>query len=959
MYTYKARQKDTKDSDTTGPKQRATTVESKIMRRNEEDEKFFKTRESKSKSPSAVEINKRSSTLEKQANTPTKKDEMKRTSTMMEGSGKSPTIEKRGSTLYNNKTKSPKRMTKPDLNRRGTGLSLNPERRNSKRILFSFKRTTTDQALNTKVQERKHKREPLDVYLDYLNNKDISTITSEHIYLFDLFKIAQHFNDNEVIEKIHDYIDENIDESTIPLFILEIINQNQNFNNTFEEVFEEMDEEWKGCLTKIIEYFNADNMKELTEALKNELELFLLENENISIQKIDFLVFLLSKIPYFTEKAKVLLMSVFLRHFAKLQGKFNTIIDNTLGKDFLIKNKDIVKEIYTSESVDSKDVKKDLNDGESIIYRNLMNKAEAKYKQKVSQLDELMKQQLFEVSRRIDEYKAYNEELVQKNLTSEKDIISLKHNVINLTKDRDRFKSMMKDENFKSNSDVIHEIKLEFEAMKNQLRLNSDKIDMLEREKQELMDSNETLTRKSKKNKKISLELKSQVDALEKTIETNNKLTKTQFDTNFKEINSFIKLLSCADDNFGNLSKELDSIKLYLQKEYSEHENTKKSNNILRLLNSQMEERFKNAGITPVTTTNQAFGIAKSGNTSNKFGTNPTITVKKDTGRPSAKPKEKNKTLSFSVKKSFQPTSQQINCVTNISYGSTEIIAAGGTDNLIKLYNLEYWDVIASLSGHRDFISCLLFLNEFQPLLISGSADRTIKIWKLSNNSCIQNIIAHAGAILCLLYIGKSLIVSGSGDKSMKIWNIDNGACVRKIDSHLNYVTSLVSLFPFKKNLIASGSWDSTIKVWEFDGDDDTICTLKGHESSVNCLLYIDNWDKELLISGSKDNSIKLWNVRSNELVNTSKGHEAQVTCLMSLTSVESSTRVSGSEDKTLRIWYLTSGDCISVIKTEHAFGIKAMLKVDLKRKDKDEKEEKECFISVGNDKVIKLWQLD
>ena len=900
--------------------------------------------------------NKRSSTLDNRNSSPKKvvttspkKSPLKEPLREPLNSNLNPLI-KRGSTFA---------KAGADLNKRMNILQANPDIKNSKRIIYSFKKTNEPDI--TKIQSRKYKREPLDVYLEYLNNRDINKITSEHIYLFDLHKIAEHFDDFEIMNKIHEYIDDNISEETIPLFLLEIVNLNKDFTNTFEEIFLDMDSEWKGALTNIINYFDSRNVKEISEAIKNELELYLMENENISIQKIDFFMFLLEKIPYVNEKTRILLMSVFLRHFAKLNSNFNSLVDKTLGREFLKNNKDIASEIYGYPNYN-----KNYTENESVIYRNLMTKAENNYKQKVNQLEDYMKEKLMEMGRKMDEYKAYNEELVQQNQASERDIVSLKHNVKNLTIYQDKVKSINKENDLRSNAQVVHEIKLEFDAMHDELKANSEKIAILEKEKGLLIEQNEKLLNKHKKSKLISKGLKTIVEGLEVTIQKNNEVTKSTFESNYKEITNFIKLLSNADDNFGNLSKELDSIKVYLQKEYSEHENTKKSNNILRLLNSQMEERIKN-NMMPNSnqgTTTQGFQVTKQG----KQGAKMTIPNKTQSqvnqviqqpGRLTVQPKSKSKTLSFSVKKTFPATSQQINCIANISYGTTEIIAAGGTDNLIKLYNLEYWDIIASLSGHRDFISALLFLNEFQPLLISGSADRTIKIWKLSNNSCIQNIIAHAGAIYCLLYIGKNLFVSGSGDKSMKIWNIDNGACVKKVQTHTNYVTSLTNLCPVgKKNLIASGSWDSTIKIWDYEDEDDTISSLLGHEGNVNCLLYIDAWDKEMMASGSSDKNVKLWNVVTGECVKTSKGHEGPVTSLMSLTNVESSIVISGSEDKSLRVWYLTSGDCISVIKTDHSFGIKVLMKVEFKRKDINEKEEKECFITVGNDKVVKLWQL-
>ena len=64
----------------------------------------------------------------------------------------------------------------------------------------------------------------------------------------------------------------------------------------------------------------------------------------------------------------------------------------------------------------------------------------------------------------------------------------------------------------------------------------------------------------------------------------------------------------------------------------------------------------------------------------------------------------------------------------------SKTLASGSDDNTIKLWNLDSFAEIKTLSGHR----CEVLSVSFSPdckTLASGSYDSTIKLWKLNNSS--------------------------------------------------------------------------------------------------------------------------------------------------------------------------------------------------------------------------------
>ena len=55
----------------------------------------------------------------------------------------------------------------------------------------------------------------------------------------------------------------------------------------------------------------------------------------------------------------------------------------------------------------------------------------------------------------------------------------------------------------------------------------------------------------------------------------------------------------------------------------------------------------------------------------------------------------------------------------------------GGVIKIWKLKNLNTFELVQSLSGHDQAVSCLAMINDW---IVSGSEDKTIKLWKNSGS---------------------------------------------------------------------------------------------------------------------------------------------------------------------------------------------------------------------------------
>ena len=102
------------------------------------------------------------------------------------------------------------------------------------------------------------------------------------------------------------------------------------------------------------------------------------------------------------------------------------------------------------------------------------------------------------------------------------------------------------------------------------------------------------------------------------------------------------------------------------------------------------------------------------------------------------------------------------------------LIASGGPENIVKLWDSRSGKRASQLIGHTDIIrSILLSDTHSSDLVISASADRSIKLWSLTAGRCIYSLSMHSESIWTLHSDHPDLDVLYSGDRSGMIIKTD------------------------------------------------------------------------------------------------------------------------------------------------------------------------------------------
>ena len=106
-----------------------------------------------------------------------------------------------------------------------------------------------------------------------------------------------------------------------------------------------------------------------------------------------------------------------------------------------------------------------------------------------------------------------------------------------------------------------------------------------------------------------------------------------------------------------------------------------------------------------------------------------------------------------------------------------KIIASGCIDNTVQLWDTEKGSKLATLRGHKGWVTALAFSADGKTLA-SGDANKAIKIWDVDSYKERKTLLGHKNTICTLTFApeGTSLysgcLASGSNDGTIRFWDL-------------------------------------------------------------------------------------------------------------------------------------------------------------------------------------------
>ncbi|MFN8376131.1 MAG: hypothetical protein U0694_25065 [Anaerolineae bacterium] len=99
------------------------------------------------------------------------------------------------------------------------------------------------------------------------------------------------------------------------------------------------------------------------------------------------------------------------------------------------------------------------------------------------------------------------------------------------------------------------------------------------------------------------------------------------------------------------------------------------------------------------------------------------------------------------------------------------LIASGGRDNLVRLWDAATGINLAQMPGHSNWVTRVAFSPDGTRLL-SGSNDTTVRLWDVANRALLQTFTQHTAPVTGVAFNPDSLLLA-SGDLDGTIWIAD------------------------------------------------------------------------------------------------------------------------------------------------------------------------------------------
>jgi WD40 repeat protein len=195
-----------------------------------------------------------------------------------------------------------------------------------------------------------------------------------------------------------------------------------------------------------------------------------------------------------------------------------------------------------------------------------------------------------------------------------------------------------------------------------------------------------------------------------------------------------------------------------------------------------------------------------------------------------------------------------------------KVLASGGEDNIVQLWDVATGKPKAKLADHKDWVLCLAFSPDGKQLA-SGDVDGQVRLWDVAAGKKIKDLPAkpnsppktppepNAARSLVFLPDGKTLLV-GTSDGPILAVNLADGKVARTMTGHTGPVTAM-ALHP-SGNVLATSSKDRTVLLWNPTANNPAK-KLEGHKAWVEGLTFFDEGRR--IASAGADQQLLIWDL--------------------------------------------------------------------------------------------------
>ncbi|KYQ91926.1 WD40 repeat-containing protein [Tieghemostelium lacteum] len=191
------------------------------------------------------------------------------------------------------------------------------------------------------------------------------------------------------------------------------------------------------------------------------------------------------------------------------------------------------------------------------------------------------------------------------------------------------------------------------------------------------------------------------------------------------------------------------------------------------------------------------------------------------------------------------------------------IVAASGSNNLIKIYNRKEKVLVNILKGHTDQIHETLLKDKTDgnAILLSCSSDKTVRIWDMYQASLVQTI--HQQDEIFSIDLYQNFLVMGCSNK-LVLYDLVKKSVIRTFDSSHTEDITRVRFHPNDPTKIVSVSMDGLICLYDLNqaDDEEAIISVLNGEFPLSSFGFFGK-NSEFIFTLSTQERLAIWDLAS------------------------------------------------------------------------------------------------
>ncbi|MDH4983223.1 serine/threonine-protein kinase [Hyphomicrobium sp. D-2] len=141
------------------------------------------------------------------------------------------------------------------------------------------------------------------------------------------------------------------------------------------------------------------------------------------------------------------------------------------------------------------------------------------------------------------------------------------------------------------------------------------------------------------------------------------------------------------------------------------------------------------------------------------------------------------------------------------------LLASGGADRVVRLWNLDTLSLKRAYRGARDFVTAAAFSRSGK-LIAAGSLDGRIQVLSTLSQRRMRVLNGHRGRVSDVAFsVSGDELVSAGEDGTVRLWDLKRGRILRALPGHVGGATKVI-FSPDGQQLVSTGT-DGRLRFWQ------------------------------------------------------------------------------------------------------------------------------------------------